>query len=78
MLLVWKNYVKWWREKRPGVTAAMRKGLTDRRLGVAEVLAQRLFRGRVELPPRWAEYYRRRVKTREIAQNREHGLRYAD
>ena len=77
ILQVWKNYVKWWREKRPGETAAMRKWLTDRRVSVAEILRERLFRTRIELPPRWAEYYERLVWTREIARNREHELVYA-
>jgi len=77
ILLVWKNYVKWWREKRPGQTAAMRKGLVDRRISVQEILSQRLFPTQIELPPRWAEYYARQVQTREIANNRRHELKYA-
>lgn len=77
ILQVWKNYVKWWREKRPGETAAMRKGIANRRLTIGDVLAKRLFRGRIGLPPRWSEYYDRAVQTREISRNRRHTLSYA-
>ena len=42
------------------VVAAMRLGLTDHRWTVEEVLKERLFPARVELPKRWADYYWRR------------------
>jgi hypothetical protein len=77
ILQVWRNYVKWWRERRPGETAAMRKGLVDRRISVGEILSRRLFRTRIGLPPRWAAYYDRRVRTPEIRRNRRHELRFA-
>ena len=77
VLQVWINMMKWFREKRPGQTPAMRKGLLDRRLTVREILERRLFPGRIGLPERWWEYYRRRVVTRELAVNRIHDLKYA-
>jgi len=77
ILLVWRNYIKWRREKKPGKTPAMLKGIAEERLTVRDVLAERLFPGRIGLPPRWREYYRRRVRTRELQTNREHRLRYA-
>ena len=77
ILLVWRNYVKSHREKRPGTTPAMRKGLLQKPLGIEELLGQRLFPGRIGLPARWQEYYDRTIRTRELAVNRVHGLRYA-
>ena len=77
VLQVWRNYIKWRREKQPGETAAMKKGLLARRLTVMEVLKRRLFPGRIGLPPRWAEYYERAVVTREIGRNRRHQAVYA-
>jgi hypothetical protein len=77
VLQVWRNYIKWRREKRPGQTPAMLKGLLDARVTVRELLSQRLFPGRIGLPPRWREYYRRRVRTRTLPKNREHDLAYA-
>jgi hypothetical protein len=42
-----------------------------------EILARRLFVTRIVLPSLWFEYYWRRVRTRVLAVNREHALRYA-
>ena len=77
VFLVWKNHVKWFSEQRRDATPAMRAGVSSRRLSVDEVLKERLFPTRIALPPRWAEYYWRRVRTRAIHSNREHRLRYA-
>jgi hypothetical protein len=77
ILQVWRNYIKARREKRPGVTPAMLRGLAARPLGVEEILSRRRFPGHYELGARWAAYYRRQIKTREIAHNREHCLKYA-
>lgn len=77
ILLVWRNYVKWHRERQPGLTPAMKKGLLDRRLTVDEILGQRLFPDRIGLPPRWWEYYERTIETRALPVNRRHELKYA-
>lgn len=77
VLLVWRNYLKWWRERRPGQTPAMKKGLLSHRVSVRELLGERLFPDRIGLPRRWREYYAREVKTRELARNRVHALAYA-
>jgi hypothetical protein len=78
IFLVWRNYVKSRREKRPrGPTPAMVRGICDHRLDVAEILSGRLFRDHTELPDRWAEYYERKVVTKPLAVNRAHELRYA-
>jgi hypothetical protein len=47
------------------------------RLTVPQLLKERLFPSRIELPARWAEYYWRRVGTRMFVNNREHRLRFA-
>ena len=78
IFLVWRNYIKGRREKQRGSPSpAMDKGLMDRRLEVEEVLNRRIFRTRMELPPRWAEYYDRDVETPPLGVNLGHELKYA-
>jgi hypothetical protein len=55
----------------------MLRGLADRLLTVSEVLSQRLFPGRIALPPRWRQYYWRLVQTPVLGTNRRHELKYA-
>jgi transposase-like protein len=74
---VWRNHVKWFSELRRDQTPAMRLGLEGRPRSIEEILAMRLFPSRIELPPRWAQYYWRKIPTRVFAHNREHRLRYA-
>jgi hypothetical protein len=40
-------------------------------------LAERLFRTRITLPSRWAQYYEGVIRTRALAVNRRHTLKYA-
>jgi transposase-like protein len=78
ILLVHRNYMRSRREKvRDGPTPGMLKGLTDHHLTVEEVLEERLFPGRILLPGRWQQYYRREIRTRALAVNRRHELKYA-
>lgn len=77
VLLVWRNYMKSFSERAKDGSPAMRLGLLDRRLTVEEVLAQRLFPGRVPLPECWAKYYWGKVPTRAVPNGRGHSLRYA-
>jgi len=78
IMLVWRNYMNGRREKTRGSpTPAMVKGLMDHHLTRSELLQERLFRTRCELPPRWAEYYDQRVETRAIERNRTHALKFA-
>jgi transposase-like protein len=77
IFLVWRNYGKSFSERRPGQSPAMRLGLFERILGVGEILARRLFPGRIELPERWARHYRRLTPTRRIARPHVHRLKYA-
>ena len=78
ILLVWRNYMKGRREKERGSpTPAMVRGMMDGRLEIEELLEERLFRTRIDLPPRWSEYYDRAVRTRGLERERRHELKYA-
>jgi hypothetical protein len=55
----------------------MLKGLLTRKLEIPEILGKRLFRTRIPLPERWAQYYQRAVATTALGRNRRHELRYA-
>ena len=77
VFLVWRNAVKAFSERRQGESPAMRAGLLERRLSVAEVLRERLFPSRILLPTRWARYYERRIETRMIPHGAVHLPRYA-
>ncbi|MBK7703823.1 MAG: hypothetical protein IPI34_13515 [bacterium] len=77
ILVVWRNYIKRRREKGPPDTPAMLKGIEAEPLSAKGVLAERLFRSRIDLPPRWGKYYDRTVVTREFRVNRRHKLKRA-
>lgn len=77
VLLAWRNYVKPFSERRQDESPAMRLGLLSHRLGVGELLAERLFPGRIALPECWARFYRGEVPTRALPQARRHSLKYA-
>ena len=78
VFLVWRNYMKSRREKRPrGPTPAEARGTIDHRVTVDELLGRRLFVSRTRLPARWADYYWRAVSTRALARQRRHELSYA-
>ncbi|RKZ11073.1 hypothetical protein DRQ50_14030 [bacterium] len=76
--LVWRNYMKGRREKERGSpTPAMVRGMLDRPLTVDDILGERLFATRIELPSRWRKYYDKRVVTRAMGRQRVHELKYA-
>jgi hypothetical protein len=77
ILLVWRNTMKSFSEKRQDASPAQRLELLPRRLQVEDVLARRLFPTRTELPPRWAVYYWREIPTRRIASPARHRAHYA-
>jgi len=77
ILLVWRNYLKSFSERRRDATPAQRLGLTSRKLTVDDVLAERLFPTRTQLPARLARYYWRLTPTRGLTNPRRHTLRYA-
>lgn len=75
--LVWRNTIKSFSERRQDATPAQRLGLLPQKLGVADVLRERLFPSRIPLPERWADYYWRRIPTRRIANPVPHRATYA-
>lgn len=78
VFLVWRNYMKGRQEKvRGSPTPAQVRGMLDHRVEIQELLARRIFVSLVELPERWREYYWGRVRTRVLAKQREHRLKYA-
>jgi transposase-like protein len=77
IFVCWKNVGKRRWEKRCRSTPAMLLGLTDRVLEVEDVLARRLFRDHVVLPPSWDAYYRRAVITPVLGRNLRHKAKYA-
>jgi transposase-like protein len=77
VLLVWRNYLKSFSERRRDATPAQRLGVVRGRLTVADVLAERIFPTRTPLPDRLWPYYWRTTPTRSIPRPRLHALRYA-
>ena len=77
VLVVWRNYMKWFSERVHDTTPAMRAGVTKRRLKLKDILKKRLFVTRVGLPAPWSRYYWRKVVTRRVPNCREHRLRFA-
>ena len=77
LLAVWRNTIKPLSERKRDATPAQRLGLLPRRLAVEDVLAARLFPGRIPLPERWARYYRRDVATRRLPNGQRHRAKYA-
>ena len=77
VFLVWRNYLKWFSERRHDATPAMRAGVCDTRWSVRRVLWRRRFPSRVRLPDRWQDCYWRRTPTRCIEHPRRHTLRFA-
>jgi hypothetical protein len=76
-LLVWQNFSKRFSERHGGGTPAMRLGMTARPIPVRELLRERLFPNRVDLPREWARYYWEEVATRRIAREHRHCLKLA-
>jgi hypothetical protein len=71
-LLCWQNFTKQFSERHGGGTPAMWLGLRDRPVPIREILKERLFLTRVELPEEWARYYRGDIRTRRMARESRH------
>jgi transposase-like protein len=76
-LILWQNFAKPFSERHGGGTPAMRLGLRERPVPIRELLRERLFPARVELPDEWARYYRREIRTTRFARERRHELKLA-
>ena len=77
VLQVWRNNIKRRWENGPPETPAMLRGVTNQVLTVRDIMKERLFRTRIELPESWDRYYKRGVETAALAVNRRHELKYA-
>lgn len=77
VFLVWRNWMKWFSERKRVDTPAMRLGIATELLSVDEVLSERLFPARIRLPSRLRPYYWRTTRTRAIARNARHDRKYA-
>ena len=77
IFLVWRNWMRPYSIRRKGKTPAMRLGLIGHKVSVEELLKERYFPSRIELPKRWREYYAKTVVTRVIPNGRKHALKYA-
>jgi len=77
LMLVWRNYVKSFSERKRDATPAMRAGVSSRRRSLEEMLERRRFPSRIRLPERWARYYWGLTPTRGLPNARAHTLRYA-
>jgi hypothetical protein len=55
----------------------MLKGLARKLLRVPEIMGERLFRSRTELPSGWSDTYAGRDETPALGINRRHSLAYA-
>ncbi len=78
VFLVWRNYMKSRREKKPGgPTPAEARGTLDHRVTIDELLVRRIFVRHIGLPVRWDAYYWRCIETRALPRQRRHELKYA-
>jgi hypothetical protein len=77
VFLVWRNYAKSFSERHPGISPAMRLGLSNRIRPCESLLKGRRFLTRIGVPPRWEMHYRRLTATRRIPRPTAHQLKYA-
>ena len=77
IFMVWRNWMRPYSILRGGKTPAMRLGIANHKVGVDELLKERYFPSRIELPRRWQQYYAKTVITRAIPKGRKHELKYA-
>lgn len=75
LFIVWRNFVKKVSESTgEAITPATRLGLVPRPLEWTQVFSQRLFPGRIRLPPGWMKVYRRGWITPAVGRNLPHAL----
>lgn len=77
VFLVWRNFMKWFSERRRADTPAMRAGVASAPLALHELLAERHFVSHVTLPTPWHPHYWRLTPTRRIPNARAHHCRFA-
>ena len=72
VFVTWRNYIKWFSERRREGTPAMRAGVCTQRWSVRRLLERRLFPWRIALPEPWQDHYWGRVPTRRLPNARCH------
>ena len=78
LFIVWRNFVKKVSERTgEAMTPASRLGLVPRPLEWSQVFSQRLFPGRIRLPPGWIKVYRRGWITPAVGRNLRHAPAHA-
>ena len=77
VLQVWRNNIKRRWENGEAVTPAMLRGAVNQVLTVQDILRERIFRTRTELPECWNRYYECGVVTAALPVNLRHELKYA-
>jgi hypothetical protein len=78
LMMCWRNLIKGVSERRNDpTTPAMRLGITSRPWRWQDVLARRLFPGRIGVPKSWMRIYRREWITPAVGHNTRHHLRQA-
>ena len=74
VFVTWRNWMNSRSENEHDETPAEWLGVADRKLGVADVLARRLFPSRVELPEPCGRRYRRAIPQSRLPRWRRHEL----
>ena len=77
LLMLWRNFTKRFSENHDGGTPAMRLGLRESPVSPKQLLSERLFPSRIELPEPWTAYYRRMEDTPGIEHPTRHALKLA-
>ena len=78
LMIGWRNLVKGVSERKGDrTTPAMRLEITPRPWSWKDVLARRLFPGRLTVPEPWMRIYRREWITPAVGRNTRHELRHA-
>ena len=78
LFIVWRNFVKKVSERTgEAITPAMRLDLVPRPMDWSQVFSQRLFPGRLRLPPGWMKVYRRGWITPAVGRNLPHASVHA-
>lgn len=77
LLVLWRNFTKRFSENHDGGTPAMRLGLRENPVSPKQLLSERLFPSRIELPEPWPAYYRRLEDTPGIENPTRHALKLA-
>ena len=77
VFVAWRNYLKWFSERKHGGSPAMRIGVAKHRWRAKRILGRRLFPTKIALPESWQPHYWGTLPTRQIPNGHVHRLKYA-